>query len=99
MDDQVKQAYEVSRDGYQPLSLTLTGFKGIRSGLGRDTITLDLEALVADSGAALWIHGHTHDSFDYRLGATRVLANPRGYVQDGTAENPDFDPGLTVQLG
>lgn len=59
----------------------------------------DLEALVADSGAALWIHGHTHDSFDYRLGATRVLANPRGYVQDGTAENPDFDPGLTVQLG
>jgi len=24
--------------------LTLTGFKGIRSGLGRDTITLDIEA-------------------------------------------------------
>lgn len=49
MDDQVKQANEVSRDGYQPLSLTLTGFKGIRSGLGRDTITLDLEALVGDA--------------------------------------------------
>lgn len=49
MDDQVKQADEVSRDGYQPLSLTLTGFKGIRSGLGRDTITLDLEALVGDA--------------------------------------------------
>ena len=49
MDDQVKQADEVSRDGYQPLSLTLTGFKGIRSVLGRDTITLDLEALVGDA--------------------------------------------------
>ena len=59
----------------------------------------DLEALVANSGAALWIHGHTHDSFDYRLGETRVLANPRGYVHDGQAENPDFDPGLTVQVG
>lgn len=59
----------------------------------------DLEALVANSGAALWIHGHTHDSFDYRLGGTRVLANPRGYVRNGTAENPDFDPGLTVQVG
>ena len=29
----------------QPLRLTLTGFKGIRSGLGRETITLDLERL------------------------------------------------------
>ena len=34
--------------GYRPLSLTLKGFKGIRSGLGRDAITLDLEALVGD---------------------------------------------------
>ncbi|HJV25942.1 MAG TPA: metallophosphoesterase family protein [Aromatoleum sp.] len=58
----------------------------------------DLEALVATSGAALWIHGHTHDSFDYRVGATRVLANPRGYVLKGVAENARFDPGLTVQV-
>jgi len=33
----------------QPLSLRLRGFRGIRSGLGRDTITLDLEALVGDA--------------------------------------------------
>jgi predicted phosphodiesterase len=59
----------------------------------------DLEALVASSGAALWIHGHTHDSFDYRVGGTRVLANPRGYVLNGIAENASFDPGLTVQVG
>ena len=59
----------------------------------------DLEALVEKSGAALWVHGHTHDSFDYRVGATRVVANPRGYVKDGKAENPVFDPGLTVQVG
>ena len=49
MDDQVNKANEPTRDGYQPLSLTLTGFKGIRSGLGRDTLTLDLEALVGDA--------------------------------------------------
>lgn len=35
--------------GYRPLSLTLKGFRGIRSGLGRDAITLDLEALVGDA--------------------------------------------------
>jgi len=27
----------------------------------------------------LWIHGHTHDEFDYTVGATRVVCNPRGY--------------------
>ena len=29
--------------------------------------------------ADLWIHGHVHDSFDYRYGTARVVANPRGY--------------------
>jgi Icc-related predicted phosphoesterase len=28
----------------------------------------------------LWIHGHTHDPFDYGIGGTRVLCNPRGYI-------------------
>lgn len=36
-------------EGYQPLKLTLTGFRGIRSGMGRDTVTLDLEVLAADA--------------------------------------------------
>lgn len=35
--------------GYLPLRLTLTGFKGIRSGLGRDTLTLDFESLGKDA--------------------------------------------------
>lgn len=28
----------------------------------------------------LWTHGHTHHEFDYNIGATRVVCNPRGYV-------------------
>jgi len=28
----------------------------------------------------LWTHGHTHDIFDYKIGETRVLCNPRGYM-------------------
>lgn len=28
----------------------------------------------------LWIHGHMHDCFDYGVGGTRVLCNPRGYI-------------------
>jgi len=28
----------------------------------------------------LWIHGHTHDPWDYQVGSTRVVCNPRGYA-------------------
>ena len=28
----------------------------------------------------LWTHGHTHEDFDYMIGSTRVVCNPRGYV-------------------
>ena len=28
----------------------------------------------------LWTHGHTHEDFDYCIGSTRILCNPRGYV-------------------
>ncbi|MHB1880831.1 MAG: metallophosphoesterase [Acidithiobacillus sp.] len=31
----------------------------------------------------VWIHGHVHDSLDYRLGKTRVLCNPWGYPDEG----------------
>jgi predicted phosphodiesterase len=46
----------------------------------------------------LWIHGHAHDSFDYAIGETRVVANPRGYVRGGRAENAGFDPNLVIDL-
>lgn len=27
----------------------------------------------------LWVHGHTHHNWDYLVGTTRVVCNPRGY--------------------
>ncbi|CDM25761.1 Ser/Thr protein phosphatase family protein [Castellaniella defragrans 65Phen] len=48
--------------------------------------------------ADLWIHGHTHDSFDYSVYGARVVCNPRGYYFNGTNENPDFDPGLCIDV-
>lgn len=57
----------------------------------------DLDALFGQMD--LWVHGHTHHSFDYRRGRTRVLANPRGYpMRDGSRENPVFDPALVVTV-
>jgi len=28
----------------------------------------------------LWTHGHTHEEFDYMIGETRIVCNPRGYI-------------------
>ena len=36
---------------------------------------------------ALWTHGHTHDQFDYFVGNTRIVCNPRGY--DGWEASAD----------
>jgi len=53
---------------------------------------LDLEG--AMGRAELWIHGHTHTFFDYRVRDTRVICNPRGYPGELTG----FRPDLTVEL-
>ena len=58
----------------------------------------DLERLLDGHRVALWIHGHTHDSFDYVANGTRVVCNPRGYVKNGVNENAAFDPELIVAL-
>jgi predicted phosphodiesterase len=58
----------------------------------------DLEALMDGARVALWIHGHTHDSFDYVVNGTRVVCNPRGYAPHGVNENARFDPDFVVAI-
>lgn len=58
----------------------------------------DAEHLVEGTRVQLWVHGHTHDSFDYLLNGTRVICNPRGYAKDGVNENPRFDPDLMIEI-
>ena len=41
----------------------------------------DLSELMLDyPEIVLWTHGHMHDDFDYTIGSTRVVCNPRGYI-------------------
>lgn len=56
----------------------------------------DAEHLLGRDRVDLWIHGHTHDTFDYVVNGTRVLCNPRGYAKHGIGENAEFDAGLVV---
>jgi hypothetical protein len=40
-----------------------------------------LEEFILDRpNIKLWVHGHTHHEFDYIIGETRILCNPRGYI-------------------
>lgn len=54
----------------------------------------DLTNVIERGQPALWVHGHMHDSCDYRIGNTRVLCNPKGYG----GENPAFDAALVVEV-
>jgi len=42
----------------------------------------------------LWVHGHTHTSFDYNVGNCRVVCNPKGYRD----QNEDFNIDKVVEL-
>jgi hypothetical protein len=44
----------------------------------------------------LWTHGHTHHVFDYVIGETRVICNPRGYA--GHEVRADEFELLTVEV-
>jgi len=44
----------------------------------------------------LWTHGHTHDTFDYMIGSTRVICNPRGYA--GHEEQANLWQLITVDV-
>jgi Icc-related predicted phosphoesterase len=56
----------------------------------------NLEMLMDGDRAALWVHGHMHDPFDYEIYGTRVVCNPRGYAPRALA--PDFRPDLVVDI-
>jgi Icc-related predicted phosphoesterase len=49
----------------------------------------DLSDLMLDNPQIkLWTHGHTHEDFDYMIGSTRIVCNPRGYINyEGRADN------------
>jgi Icc-related predicted phosphoesterase len=48
----------------------------------------DLSELIIDRPQIkLWTHGHTHEDFDYVIGETRIVCNPRGYIGYETRAN------------
>lgn len=59
----------------------------------------DLSAVILDNpNIKLWTHGHMHDSFDYQIGNTRVVCNPRGYQTPGYSEDTGWNPNLVIEI-
>lgn len=46
----------------------------------------------------LWTHGHTHHCFDYMIGDTRVVCNPRGYHNGSYGEETGWDPKKVIEI-
>ena len=46
----------------------------------------------------LWTHGHMHQPFDYVIGETRVVCNPRGYENDGYSEQSGWNPDILLEI-
>lgn len=58
----------------------------------------DLSGFILDHPQIkLWTHGHTHHPFDYMIGSTRIVCNPRGYI--GYEECADtYNPAKVVEV-
>lgn len=48
--------------------------------------------------SSVWIHGHTHKSFNYKRKGCRVLCNPKGYEYSNGPENHEFDPKMIISI-
>lgn len=58
----------------------------------------DLSEFILDhENIRYWVHGHNHDKFDYTIGDTRVLSNPRGYI--GYEDTSQFNPDFSFKIG
>ena len=59
----------------------------------------DLSEFILDHPQVkLWTHGHTHHPFDYEIGETRVVCNPRGYENDGYSEDTGWNPNIVIEI-
>lgn len=66
---------------YQTVANTLRNYHFVNS--------LD-DLIIANPQIKLWVHGHTHTQFDYSVGATRVVCNPKGFPNEDTGPIGDL---------
>lgn len=69
-----------------------------------DAFVDNLDVEILKYNPHMWLHGHIHESMDYMLGDTRIVANPKGYPTNMCGrggpehENINFNPILSFKL-
>lgn len=110
MEQEFKKAYafleyELKNNPTQEERVVVTHFAPHKNSLSKnfkhDTLSAywvnHLEELMGFS--QLWVHGHTHTSFDYEVSGTRVVCNPRGYSKTyDLTSNPVFEKNKSVDI-
>ena len=95
LDDQLGEPFSgptvvVTHHAPHPLSLPPGGFALAHC------YASDLGRMIRDRQPPLWIHGHIHSRADYRIGATRIVCNPRGHIEEDSAKT--FDPSFVIDV-
>ena len=50
------------------------------------------DVIIDNPQIKLWTHGHMHNPFDYMIGSTRIICNPRGYVPQERSFDNKYQP-------
>jgi len=87
MIDFIKNVVDVNKEGkfvvvghHSPSKLSIKP-KYEKDVLTNGAYSSELSEFILDRPQIkLWTHGHTHETFDYMIGSTRILCNPRGYI-------------------
>lgn len=58
----------------------------------------DIEWLIQERKPKMAIHGHGHIPMDYKIGNTRVISNPKGYLGECYLNRKQFNPNLRIEV-
>lgn len=95
------QLSKYSSEGYKIVVVThhAPSYQSSRDFVGSKlncAFSSSLENLILDYNPHTWIHGHTHTSYSYEIGNTKVICNPYGYPRHDT--NREYNSLLTIEV-
>jgi predicted phosphodiesterase len=61
-----------------------------------DFFVCEMDTLIEEAQPKLWCYGHTHNRLDFKMGQTRLVCNPFGYLMSG--EEARFDWHKVIEV-